>query len=122
MQNISGNFIKVAVLFALVGMALGIHMATSGNHDQHATHAHINLIGWVTLMLFGLFYKSHPEAGRNKLALAHFWLSTIGAIIVNVGVYLIYSGMPQGDPVAGIGSIIVILGMASFAVNVYKNA
>ena len=121
MSNISGNFIKVAVLFALVGMALGIHMATSGNHDQHAAHAHINLVGWVTLMLFGLFYKAYPQAAEGKLALAHFWLSVVGAVIINVGVYLIYSGMPEADPVAGIGSIFVILGMASFAVNVYKN-
>ncbi|MBT3331034.1 MAG: cytochrome-c oxidase [Rhodospirillales bacterium] len=121
MDNISGKFIRVAVIFALVGMALGIKMAISGVHDQTQAHAHINLLGWVTMMLYGLFYRSHENAGQSRLALAHFWLSTLGAIVINVGVYLIYSDVPEGDPVAAVGSIATILGMATFAVIVFKN-
>ena len=121
MNNIANNFIKVAVLFALTGMALGIHMAITGNHNQPQAHAHINLVGWVTLMLFGLYYKCFPEAGTGKLALAHFWLSTLGAITINVGVYIIYAGTPEADPVAAIGSIAVILGMLAFAINVFSH-
>ena len=121
MENISGRFIKVAVIFALTGMALGINMAITGVHDQIQAHAHINLLGWVTMMLFGLFYKSHGGAAQGKLAMVHFWLSTLGAIVINLGVFLFYSGMPEAEPVAAIGSIIVILGMATFAVVVFKN-
>ena len=53
--------------------------------------------------------------------MAHFWLSTIGAVVINLGVYLIYSGMPEAEPVAATGSIGVILGMAFFAIIVFKH-
>ena len=121
MDNISGKFIRVAVLFALVGMALGIKMAISGVHDQGQAHAHINLLGWVSMMLYGLFYRSHENAGQSRLAPVHFWLSTVGAVVINAGVYLIYSHVPAGDPVAAVGSIATILGMATFAVILFKN-
>jgi hypothetical protein len=122
MENISGKFIKVAVIFALIGMALGIKMAISGEHNQVQSHAHINLLGWVTMMLYGLYYKSHAEAGQSKLALAHFGLSTFGAVVINIAVYLLYAGVAEADPIAGIGSIAVILGMAAFATIVFKSA
>ena len=121
MENISGKFIKAAVIFALVGMALGLKMAISGEHNQIPAHAHINLLGWVTLMLYGLFYKSHRTAGQNRLALLHFWLSLTGTIVMNLGVYLFYSGVSEADPIAAVGSIGVILGMMVFAVIVFKN-
>ena len=73
------------------------------------------------MMLYGLFYKSHAEAGQGKLAMVHFWLSVTGTIVANLGVYLLYSGIPEADPVAAIGSIAVILGMATFATVVFKN-
>ncbi len=120
MGNISGKFIKVAVIFALVGMALGIKMAISGEHDQVQAHAHINLVGWVTMMLYGLFYKSHNDAAQSKLAVVQFWLSTLGAIVINIGVYLLYTGFPEAEPVAALGSMAVILGMAVFAVVAFK--
>lgn len=121
MNNISGNFIRVAVVFALIGMALGIRMAISNEHDQVQAHAHINLLGWVTMMLYGLFYKTHAGAGDSKLALAHFWLSLAGAISINLGVYLFYSGIPEAEPIAALGSMAAILGMLLFAVVVFKN-
>ncbi len=68
MENISGKFMKIAVTFALIGMGFGIKMAITGEHDQIQAHAHINLLGWVTMMLYGLFYRSHEGAGLSKLA------------------------------------------------------
>jgi hypothetical protein len=47
--------ITAAVLFAIAGMALGLHLAISGDHEQHVSHAHIMLAGWISLALMGLF-------------------------------------------------------------------
>ncbi len=74
------------------------------------------------MMLLGLYYKIHQGAGQTKLAMAHFWLSTIGATLINLGVYMIYAGMPEADPVAAIGSIGVILGMVIFTAIVFKTS
>jgi cbb3-type cytochrome oxidase subunit 1 len=122
MKNISSNFIKTAVLFGLIGMGLGIHMAITHNHNQIPTHAHINLLGWVSMMLYGLYYKNFEDAGRSKLAMLHFWLVVLGAIIMNIGIYLIRSGMPEADPIAAVGSIATILGMVLFGGVVFRNS
>ncbi len=60
---------QAAVLLVLVGMAWGIAMAASGDHSTHPAHAHLNLLGWVSLFLFGLFYHLH----RRPTAPAPRW-------------------------------------------------
>jgi hypothetical protein len=40
---------KAAVVFALAGMVMGIAMAASHDHSVFPAHAHLNLLGWVSL-------------------------------------------------------------------------
>ena len=42
-------------------------------------HAHLNLIGWVTMALYGTFYALAPRAPQ-KLALT-FWLNNVGIVV-----------------------------------------
>ncbi len=46
-----------AALCGIAGMCLGIWMGVSGDHSLAPTHAHLNLIGWVTMTLFGLYHR-----------------------------------------------------------------
>lgn len=54
-------WLKVAVVYLVIGVGLGIAMGVSGNHTQFPTHAHINLLGWVSLALIGLIYRQFPH-------------------------------------------------------------
>ncbi len=56
---------KAGILLLLVGMLWGIHMAISQNHSAMPAHAHLNLLGFVALFLFGIFYRLHPKAEAN---------------------------------------------------------
>ena len=49
--------VLMAVIYALLGMVMGETMAASGDHSLMPVHAHINLLGWVSLALFGIVYK-----------------------------------------------------------------
>ncbi len=120
MSGISGWFFKSAVIYVIVGMALGIHMAASHNHAQHATHAHINLIGWVTFAIYGLYYDRFKEAARGLLAKIHFWGSQVGFITTIIGIWLIYSGKPEADPIAAVGSMILAASTVVFVVIVFR--
>ena len=62
---------QAAVLLVLVGMVWGIVMAVSQDHSSMPAHAHLNLLGWVSLFLFGIFYHLHPAIDRSRVALAH---------------------------------------------------
>ncbi len=120
MANIDRWFLRIAVLYALVAMTLGITMGISQDHSQMPTHAHLNLLGWVSMSLYALVYRQWPAAGSTKLALAHFWVANAGALLLNAGVYALMAGNAALEPVAIVGSLITILGMLIFAIIVWS--
>ena len=65
---------KAAVLFVLAGMAWGMQMAISQDHSTYPAHAHLNLLGWVSLFLIGIYYRTHPALERARLAFVQIWL------------------------------------------------
>lgn len=117
--SIDRAFLRVAVLYALVGLCGGIFMSASHDHALMPAHAHWLLLGWVSMFLYGLFYKTHPTA-KTKLATVQFWLANIGAILLCVTVGFIVTDHPQAEPGAAIGSLFVLAGMIVFAVQVFR--
>lgn len=112
---------RAAVLFVLAGMAWGIQMAASHNHAAFPAHAHLNLLGWVSLFLFGIFYHLHPAADTSKTALFQVWVWIAGTAVMAVGVGMVHTGNPgQGEPVATIGSLTVFVSMIVFAWVVFR--
>jgi hypothetical protein len=110
-----------AVLAAIAGMLWGLDMAISENHAAMPAHAHLNLLGWVSLFLFGLFYRLHPSLDATKLALAQVWVWIIGTIVMAVGVGLVSTGTTSAEPIAAVGSLIVLADMLLFAWLVFRS-
>ena len=110
-----------AVLAAIAGMLWGLDMAISENHAAMPAHAHLNLLGWVSLFLFGIFYRLHPSLDATKIALAQVWVWIIGTIVMAVGVGLISTGTTSAEPIAAVGSLIVLADMLLFAWLVYRS-
>jgi len=106
------RFFGLAVFLAIVGMAVGIYMGIAEDHTLAPAHAHNNLVGWVTMALYGLYYKAVPVAGQSRLAQAHFWLAAAGAVTMGVGIALTTQGVAV---VAIIASLLVIAAMILFA-------
>ena len=117
MQGVARLFITTAILFALAGMALGLHMAISGDHGQHPTHAHIMLAGWVSMALMGLFYHHFPALNLSVMARVQFWVTALSAVLMCVSLIFLYGGNPAVEPGAAIGSIGFLLGMLLFGYN-----
>src|SRR5438067_1232473 len=103
-----------AVAFVIAGMVWGIIMAISEDHSAFPAHAHLNLLGWVSLFLFGIYYRLHPAMEGAKLALAQVWIWIAGTVIQAIGVGLVHTGTPQAEPAAAGGSIIVVVAMLLF--------
>jgi phosphatidylglycerophosphate synthase len=113
MRSLPYWFIGLSTIFAIVGMALGIYMAASQDHVLAPAHAHNNLLGFVAMALYGLYYKAVPVAANSRLALVHFWLAFAGALTLGPGVGLAVTG--KGEMLASASSIIVLLSMLLFA-------
>jgi hypothetical protein len=112
---VSKAFLCFAVLFAIVGMSLGLWMGSHEDFTLAPVHAHINLLGWVTMFLAGLFYNAFPERA-GILARTHLALAVIGLLVMAPGLAGLKLGyVSWGGPMTGIGSIIVFAAMILFA-------
>ena len=118
MQNVWRWFLRLAVIYALIGMAGGIAMGMAEDFRFASAHAHLNLLGWVSMALAGLFYRSMPVAGR--LPQVHFWLANAGMVMLVSAIAGFQLGMTALLPLAILGSFTVIGAMALFAVIVFR--
>jgi cbb3-type cytochrome oxidase subunit 1 len=105
-----------ASAYALVGMGFGIVMAASHDHTLSTAHAHLNLLGWVSMAIYGLFYHTVPPAAETRLARIHVVVATLGLWIMIPGIAMAVMGMSEGPAV--IGSLLTIVGMILFAARV----
>ena len=111
---------QAAVLFVLAGMVWGLQMAISDDHSAFPAHAHLNLLGWVSLFLFGIYYRLHASLDQSRVALIQAWIWIIGIVVTTIGVALVHTGHQSGDPIAAIGSFVVLAAMLMFAWLVYR--
>jgi cbb3-type cytochrome oxidase subunit 1 len=116
---LSHRLIRTAVVFFVLGVALGTYMGAAQDFRFMHVHAHINLLGWVALGLVGLLYAQQPQLARGWLAQAHYWLHTVGLVLF-MGAFA--WGVAWGDKPAAavaIGASMVALGVLLFAANVF---
>ncbi|HZV92221.1 MAG TPA: hypothetical protein VFF72_03335, partial [Caldimonas sp.] len=108
-ERLSRRWYLVAITYFAIGIAFGVYMGASGNHSLFTVHAHINLLGWASMALTGLLYRSFPAAARSRLAVWHFWLYQAAVPVMLVAVVLILSGTKAAEPVAGIASVVILI-------------
>jgi hypothetical protein len=113
---------KAAVLFVIAGMAIGIAMAATHDHSVFPAHAHLNLLGWVSLFLIGIYYRLNPWLDVSRAALVQVVVWILGTIVLTIGVAAIYLGHPAAEPIAIVGSLIVFVDMLFFALLVFRPA
>jgi hypothetical protein len=111
---------RSAVCLGIVGMIIGIIMAASGDHSVYPAHAHLNLLGWVSLFLIGIYYRFHPVLDTSRVALIHVYIWICGTIILTCGVAAIFLGRTDLEPIAIAGSLIVLGAMLMFAYLVFR--
>jgi hypothetical protein len=114
-------WLKLAVLYLMIGVALGIIMGASENFTLRSVHAHINLLGWATMALAGLIYSVFPQAGQSRLAKVHFWLHNIALPVLLVSLTFLMLGNKQVVPLLGGAEIIAAIGIIVFAANIFLN-
>ena len=112
MQGTAFRFFATAVVFVVIGMAWGIHMSATGNHLYAPAHAHVNLLGWVTMGLFGIYYHLVPAAAASRLATIHYAVATLGVVLIAPGIVMAIDG--TGEALAKAGSVLSILSMLIF--------
>jgi hypothetical protein len=111
---------RLAVIFVIIGMAMGIGMAMADDHGIMPAHAHLNLLGWVSLFLFGLYYERRPVLDHTRFARVQVAVWSVGTIVLTVAVAAIHLGYAPAGPVAGLASIVLLGAMGMFATMVFR--
>ncbi|WP_232695733.1 cytochrome-c oxidase [Brevibacillus daliensis] len=116
------RFIKIAVIYFVLAIVLGVYMGMTKSFQYASVHAHLNLLGWVSLALVGLIYHMYPQAARTKLASWHFWLHNLGLPIMQGSLFLMILTATESFVIGTIvGSIIAGVGVLFFAWNICCN-
>ncbi len=85
MSKITVWFIRSAMIYLLIAVSFGLWMAISPRGYYMPVHVHLNLLGWVSMFIYGVAYHILPRfSGRqlfsDKLSEVHFWVAHIGLI------------------------------------------
>ncbi|MEP7210155.1 MAG: hypothetical protein ABI740_04900 [Alphaproteobacteria bacterium] len=116
-RHLDAVFVVFGLVLVLGGMTLGAVMAGSGDHGQQPTHAHVNLVGGVFSILFGLAYRSWPALRTGMLPLVHLALHVVGVLVMVVGLAMMFGGTGETSlttAFASGGSGAVMLGTLIF--------
>ena len=121
------RFIKASLIYFLLSAILGTLMATRLLPVSFFPHAHLNLIGWVSMMIFGVAYKMLPTmfAAKQvvyslKMARVHFWLANIGLVgMAATFVCKDYCSLWLGPVMLGVFAMIELASSAVFFYNIW---
>jgi hypothetical protein len=84
-------FIKSSVSWLALGVVVGIAMGVHPVWTVYRTaHMHIMLLGFVTMMIFGVAYHVIPRFAAHPLhsrraAVVHWWLANVGLALMIIG-------------------------------------
>src|SRR5699024_4345455 len=117
------RWIKLAVLYFILGIGLGLFMSATIELRWAAAHAHVDLVGWASTAIIGLVYTVYPKAGKSMLGKWTFWLYNIGLPFLLASMFMVQ--IPDMLDFAHIftfgGGGALALGIILFIANVFMN-
>lgn len=113
------TLLKISVVYFMIGISFGLYMSFTHVFNLTSVHVHLNLVGWVSLALVGLFYHLYPNLEQSGLAKAHFWLHNIGLPVMMISIATAILGGPEIFFLfATLGGVMTVLGVLCFGFNV----
>jgi hypothetical protein len=113
MIEIDRAYVAVALLWAVVGMLLGLYMGIVADNKLLTIHTAILLPGFVTLAIYGMIYRLWPALKKAPLARVQFWITVLSSAGIVVGSY--FFATSGSIPLVATASIAMIVGAALVA-------
>lgn len=120
-MKLSMRFLLVAVLYGALGMLMGIIMGAKGDFTLAPVHAHLNLLGWVALTIYGLTYQVFPAMAASKLARVQFYSVNLGVILLIPSLALVLLENSAALPTLIIGELLVFISLLLFFANLWAH-
>jgi hypothetical protein len=124
-MNISRGFLVMGAAYLVVGIVMGAYMGGSGDHSLAPVHAHINLLGFALMTVFGLGYRLVPGLAEGTLPKAHFWLHQVGAFGLLLGLFLMMSERVAAESIGPVFPVLegaILIGALLWLLGVLRRA
>ena len=120
MSKLSNWYFRIGMCWLLAGITVGLVMAASHDHSVFPAHAHMNLLGWVSMGVFAFFYRLWPAAAATKLARIQFWVYVPAHFVQMVSLFILLKGNEGVEPLVAASSFVVAAAIIMFVVNAWK--
>ena len=120
------RFIRSSLVWLGVGVLIGVVMALNPAAAAFRTaHMHANLLGFVSMMIFGVAYHVIPRftgrpLHRPRAAALHLWVANAGLAGMVAGFILRVFHWNVGMPVLGVGAVLSATGAMLFIHNIWR--
>jgi cbb3-type cytochrome oxidase subunit 1 len=111
---------KASLAWLAMGVTLGVAMAAHPVWTLYRlAHVHMVLLGFVTMMIYGVAYHVVPRFAGAPLrsrrpAVAHWWVSNAGLTGMVIGFVLRARGSEAGTAMLAVGGLLSALGAYTF--------
>jgi hypothetical protein len=121
MPRVSAAFFVTGGLFVLAGMIGGMWMGAHEDFRLMPVHAHLNLVGWVTMALYGGFYALTARTYSPRLAWLNWAFSTIGVLILipTLAMFLLTRDAELA-PLMITGELVTVLSLVIFLISAFR--
>ncbi|MCM3631897.1 MULTISPECIES: hypothetical protein [Paenibacillus] len=86
-QKWSLILIRYAAIFGIIGTYIGSKMSGEMDYSLRPIHAHILLVGWLSVFAWGIFYKNY-KVKYKKLVTVQGWLAILGSFGLTFGMWM----------------------------------
>lgn len=110
-------FFMMAAIYIVIGACWGMYMSVTHDFATSPAHAHLNLLGFVSLSIMGAFYALVGKHTPVWLVKTNFFLNNIGVIAMISALVLLFTGkatQAQLAPLLMLGGPLIILGFITF--------
>jgi hypothetical protein len=112
----------LAALAGTTGISMGIYMGINEDFTLAPSHAHLNLLGWVTMSIYGFYHRATQTSPR--------WLAWTQVLCGGLGfplftatlAYYLATGNETFIPAAIVGTLMCLASMVLFAIILISDA
>ncbi|MBU6391646.1 MAG: hypothetical protein KGQ83_05355 [Planctomycetes bacterium] len=120
MSPLSKNFVRASMVYFFIAAILGIIMIFMQSYPAQLlfAHVHLNLLGWMSMMIYGVGYHILPRFSGTPLAYPK--MGNIQFYLANIGVVGLVSFRPI-HPLAELFAGIVVVSIGLFVFNIWMS-
>lgn len=121
-------FIRLSMFYFVVGSLLGVcflFRPEMANPAHISMHVHLNLLGWMSMMIFGVGYHVLPRfSGKplysRKLSIVQFWMANAGLVGMAAGWGMKAHAIDGGQDLLAVFGTVMFVSIVLFVYNLAR--